>query len=136
MAGKPRATASQNPADSSQPQARNLAIRRGIRDDGPKSPPQGVPPMNPTERRTFLKGLGAGAAALALSPAPLSADDSSRIMLGIIGPGGMGMNHLRRLAARKEVEVAYVCDPDQNRLAAAAKETETRSGKAPKTVKD
>ena len=92
--------------------------------------------MNPTERRTFLKGLGVSAAALALHPAPLSADDSRRVVLGIIGPGGMGMNHLRRLAARKEVEVAYVCDPDQNRLAAAVKETESRSGKAPKAVKD
>src|SRR5262249_52497645 len=53
----------------------------------------------------------------------------------IIGPGGMGMNHTRRLAARKDVELAYVCDVDEKRLANAAKTVEA-AGKAPKAVKD
>jgi predicted dehydrogenase len=91
--------------------------------------------MHPTPRRTFLKQAALGAATLAVGGS-VHAADSRKLILGIIGPGGMGMNHLKMLARRKDVEVAYVCDPDQNRLAAAAKEVETGSTKAPKAVKD
>lgn len=92
--------------------------------------------MNPLpERRQFLQGAAA-TAAITLTAAPISAADSKRIVLGIIGPGGMGMNHVRMLLKRTDVEIAYVCDPDANRLAAAAKEVETASKKAPKAVKD
>jgi predicted dehydrogenase len=48
----------------------------------------------------------------------------------------MGANHLRLLAARRDVEVAYVCDVDRDRVAAAAWTVERRAGKAPKAVKD
>ena len=87
------------------------------------------------ERRTFLQTAAAGAAALALTP-PTSADASKKIVLGVIGPGGMGMNHVRLLARRPDVEIAYVCEVDKNRLAAAAKEVETASKKSPKAVGD
>jgi predicted dehydrogenase len=90
--------------------------------------------MNNT-RRTFLKQTALGATALALGTSPSHAE-SKKLVLGMIGPGGMGMNHLRMLAARKDVEVAYVCDPDQNRLANAARDVESKSGQAPKAVKD
>ena len=46
-------------------------------------------------------------------------------------PGGMGTNHLRLLAARKDVEVAYVCDVDRNRLAEAASGRRERRGQGP-----
>jgi predicted dehydrogenase len=46
------------------------------------------------------------------------------------------MNHTRLLAARKDVELAYVCDIDQKRLANAAKTVESASGNTPKAVKD
>ncbi len=92
--------------------------------------------MNTTGRRTFLKAAGLGAAAWTMSGGTLPAADSRRIVVGVIGPGGMGTNHTRELAARKDVEVAYVCDADRNRLQAAAKHVETISGKAPKAVKD
>jgi predicted dehydrogenase len=87
-------------------------------------------------RRTFLGTAGLGAAGLALTAGTARAAASRKVVVGMIGPGGMGMNHLRRLAARKDVEVAYVCDVDQNRLAAAAKAAETGSGKAPRAVQD
>jgi predicted dehydrogenase len=87
------------------------------------------------ERRTFLQTAAAGAAALALTP-PSSADASKKIVLGVIGPGGMGMNHVRLLARRPDVEIAYVCEVDKTRLAAAAKEVETASKKTPKAVGD
>ncbi len=88
-----------------------------------------------TGRRTFLQAASAGAAAVALS-ARVYAADQRRVILGVIGPGGMGTNHLRALAPRKDVEIAYVCDPDSNRLATAAKLVETATGQAPKAEKD
>jgi predicted dehydrogenase len=87
------------------------------------------------ERREFLQTAAAGAAALALSP-PTSAADSRKVVLGVIGPGGMGMNHVRALLKRSDVEIAYLCDVDKNRLATAAKSVEDGSKKAPKAVAD
>ena len=54
-----------------------------------------------------------------------SAGAADQVTIGLIGCGGMGGNHLRMLAARKDVRVTYVCDPDANRLAAAAKTVES-----------
>src|SRR4029453_10500188 len=64
------------------------------------------------------------------------AQPSERIVLGIIGPGGMGTNLLKSFAAQKDVEIAYVCDVDANRMNAGAKAVESISGKMPKPVKD
>lgn len=87
------------------------------------------------QRRTFLKSTSL-AAAVTLGTAAIARAEPRKVVLGLIGPGGMGMNHLRLLSARKDVEIAYVCDVDQNRLAAAAKHVETTTGVTPKTVKD
>jgi predicted dehydrogenase len=48
----------------------------------------------------------------------------------------MGGNHLRLLAARRDVEVAYVCDVDRDRLSEGASVVEKGSGKAPRGVAD
>src|SRR5262245_53095109 len=87
------------------------------------------------QRRDFLQTAAIGAATLALAP-PTSAADSRKIVLGVIGPGGMGMNHVRTLLDRKDVEIAYVCDVDSKRLADAAKAVEDGSKKAPKAIGD
>jgi predicted dehydrogenase len=92
--------------------------------------------MKATARRTFLKGAGLGAAAWALSAGAARSAAGSRILAAVIGTGGMGTHHVRQLAARKDVEIAYVCDVDQKQLAGAARLAETGSGKAPKAVKD
>jgi predicted dehydrogenase len=86
-------------------------------------------------RRTFLKGAGAATTALTLA-ARATAAAGRRVVLGLIGPGGMGTHHLRALTTRKDVEVAYVCDPDANRLAAAAQLVEAAAGKPPRAEKD
>src|SRR5262249_8977970 len=91
--------------------------------------------MEPTGRRTFLGAAGMGAGAPAAGNGAARAA-SGRVVVGVIGPGGMGSHHIRHLAARKDVEIAYVCDPDAKRLEQAVKLTETGSGKAPKAVKD
>jgi predicted dehydrogenase len=92
--------------------------------------------MATTGRRTFLKQAGLGAAAWAVSTGAAGAAADRKVITAVIGTGGMGSSHVRHLSARKDVEVAYVCDVDQSRLAAAAKLVESGLGKTPKAVKD
>jgi len=96
------------------------------------------PVESQTTRRRFLQhtALLAGAATLPSAPSLQAADAANKIVLGIIGPGGMGMNHLRLLAGLKDVQIACVCDPDEKRAQAAAAETAKQSGSRPRTVKD
>ncbi|HJT35590.1 MAG TPA: Gfo/Idh/MocA family oxidoreductase [Pirellulales bacterium] len=91
--------------------------------------------MQFADRRTFLKGAGA-LAACAVVTDTVKAEPARTVNIAVIGVGGMGGNHLRLLATRKDVRVAYVCDVDQNRLAAAAKTIESQSGAAPEAVGD
>ena len=53
------------------------------------------------ERRTFLQTAAAGTAALVLTP-PTSADASKKVVLGVIGPGGMGSSGTPRDAGDDE----------------------------------
>ena len=92
--------------------------------------------MDTTERRTFLKTAGLGAVAMAMNAGQAPAADSSRLTVGVIGTGGMGGNHVRNLAVRKDVDLAYVCDVDQKRLADNAAKAEMASGRAPQAVTD
>ncbi|HEY2250115.1 MAG TPA: Gfo/Idh/MocA family oxidoreductase, partial [Planctomycetaceae bacterium] len=92
--------------------------------------------MDASNRREFLRQAGLGAAVFTAGTATARAAAGDPLVLGVIGPGGMGMNHTRLLASRKDVKIAYVCDVDSDRVAAAAKEVEMRSGSSPKTTKD
>jgi predicted dehydrogenase len=92
--------------------------------------------MNTIKRRTFLQSAGATAAAAALAPAGAGAAQNDKVVVGVIGPGGMGTGHLRLLCERKDVEVAYVCDVDKKRLADAARHVESATGRAAKAVGD
>jgi predicted dehydrogenase len=96
--------------------------------------------MSQQLRREFLKQSGltaAASAAWSLSPGAVrAAGANQRIVAAVIGPGGMGNSHLRQLLGRQDVQVAYVCDVDANRLAAAAKTVQDATGQAPRAVKD
>jgi predicted dehydrogenase len=92
--------------------------------------------MSANGRRTFLKGAGLGAAAWALGTGAVSAAAGRRVVLGVIGTGGMGTHHVRHLAARADAEVAYLCDVDKTRLAEAAKHVESTAGKPARAVTD
>ena len=101
---------------------------------------EGVRSMSGADRREFLQGSlavasagvfsGAGAVAVAGSV------DERVVTIGLIGCGGMGGNHLSLLSQRKDVRLAWVCDVDAQRLAAAAKTVEMNSGTAPQTTDD
>jgi predicted dehydrogenase len=94
--------------------------------------------MKTTNRRQFVKQTGTvfAGAALGLAPSARAAGANDRVVLGIIGPGGMGSNLLQSFVRQKDVQIAYVCDPDAHRMQQAAKVTEEASGKAPRQEKD
>jgi predicted dehydrogenase len=91
-----------------------------------------------TSRRDFLKtsSVVASAAMLAAPAIARSADSpNERIRIAIIGLGGRGLHShgtaLLELAKEQNIEIAALCDCDENRLNAAAKNIEDRSGKRP-----
>jgi predicted dehydrogenase len=86
------------------------------------------------QRRDFLQSAAVGTA-LAVSP-PIRAGESDKVIVGIIGPGGMGSNHLTNLLRRSDVEISHVCDVDKDRLARAAKAVTDKSKREPKAVAD
>src|SRR5688500_11651483 len=89
-----------------------------------------------THRRAFLKHAATGTAAVALAASYARTEGANdRLTVGVIGPGGMGSNHLRALVQRKDVRVAWLCDVDSKRLADAAKIVEP-TGTPAKTTKD
>ncbi|MGI8605520.1 MAG: Gfo/Idh/MocA family protein [Verrucomicrobiales bacterium] len=92
-----------------------------------------------TNRRKFLQQsttLAASAATLNLAPSLHAAGANEKFIVGIIGPGGMGSNLIESFVGLTDVEIAYVCDADANRMAGAAKAVERRTGKAPRQEKD
>lgn len=92
--------------------------------------------MRPMTRRTILETSALSAAALTLGGVQARGAADRRVTVGLIGAGGMGSNHLRQLARRRDVDLAYVCDVDQNRLAEGLSLVEKGAGKAPKGVGD
>lgn len=92
--------------------------------------------MKPISRRGILRSSALSAAALSVGGVVSRGAAEQQVVIGLIGAGGMGGNHLRLLAARKDVEIAYVCDVDHPRLTEAVSLVEKGSGRAPKGVKD
>ena len=88
-----------------------------------------------TARRDFLKqATAAFTLAAAGSARALGAND--RLTVAVIGCGGMGTSHARTLAARKDVAIAAVCDPDRTRAEAAAAAVDKAGGGKPAAVQD
>jgi predicted dehydrogenase len=95
--------------------------------------------MKASTRRRFLKQssvLVAGAATLTGTRRVHAAEANNKLVLGVIGPGGMGTNLLNSFAAQKDVAIAYVCDADSERASKAAQTTEKIAGQRPKIEKD
>ena len=90
-------------------------------------------------RRRFLgqaAGVLTAAATAQLAAQGTAAQGAEPITVALVGCGGMGKAHLRLLAARKDVRVAFLCEPDAARLAQAVKLLEEAGQKAPRAVKD
>ena len=79
--------------------------------------------------------MSAGAALTVLSNSrALGANE--RIVVGVMGTGGRGTLLAEKFAARPDVAMAYLCDPDTRRLSQARQLVEKAQGRAPKVVQD
>ena len=84
-------------------------------------------------RRSAVKGIAVGTFAM---PSLFVIGANERIVIGAVGLGGRGRKHATLLAARDDVEIAFVCDPDLTRAERAAAEVEKITGKRPSVVQD
>lgn len=89
-------------------------------------------------RRRFLQSSTTLAAAMTVLPShsSLAAGASDKIVLGLMGAGGRGWTLAGFFTQRKDVEIAYVCDPDTRRWPGVQKVVEAAQGKAPKGMQD
>ena len=77
-------------------------------------------------RRDFIKQGGAAAFSLAFLPTlARKVAPSDRLRIAHIGVGGMGNNHIKWFAALPEVEIAALCDVDEDHLNASLKNLQT-----------
>jgi predicted dehydrogenase len=86
-----------------------------------------------TNRRQFLERASAGvigATALAGARAWGARSANEKLVVGLIGCGGRGLHDAGLFKNTPDVEVAYVCDVDDSRRSAAAKELEVDGGRA------
>jgi predicted dehydrogenase len=92
-----------------------------------------------SNRRDFLKQAG-GAAAIGFTArnnrALAGSSPNSRINAGFIGLGGMGTGRLQQFMKEPDVNVAALCDVDENHLRRAAGLVEKARGTSPATVAD
>jgi predicted dehydrogenase len=91
--------------------------------------------MGGSNRRSFLKKAAVGTAALSAATYARAQGSNERMIVGIVGPGGMGSAHLSALRGQRDVHISHVCDVDRNRLAAAAKAAAS-NGREPAAVTD
>ncbi|WP_025762795.1 Gfo/Idh/MocA family protein [Dyadobacter tibetensis] len=89
-------------------------------------------------RRKFLKNTTGAALALTVPYfVPSSAFGANdRVRVAVLGVNGRGQNHISGFNALKNVEVATLCDPDNNILQTRAKEFKAKTGKTVRTEND
>lgn len=92
--------------------------------------------MSELSRRGFVQATGASVLTLSSVAARANATQPPKLRVGIIGPGGMGMQHIRSLAPRDDVTLRSVCDVDANRRKAASDYVAQATGNAPKQTGD
>lgn len=92
-----------------------------------------------TSRRDFLKSVGTGLA-LSLTASNYRAlggvSPNERIQMGFIGLGGQGTGRLKEFMQHDDVDVAALCDVDENHLNQAVAEVEKTRGRKPKGFRD
>ena len=87
----------------------------------------------PLNRRSFVKLTSTGiavATALGASKAQTPRGANEKLVIALIGCGGRGMSDAQRFSELPNVEVAAVCDVDDARRGAAAKNLQVANGKA------
>lgn len=88
--------------------------------------------MNPSHRRHFLEQAAAGLLAATATTTALSASRSAndKLVIGLIGCGGRGTHDAGLFQKTSNVDVAYVCDVDENRRDSTAKSLKVSPARA------
>ncbi len=87
-------------------------------------------------RRQFLQTSAVSLTSLtALQYAGAASKPNERIRLAVIGVRGRGRGLIRGFSSLKNVEIAYICDPDSNVIPRAVKEIKNQN-RVPKTIPD
>jgi predicted dehydrogenase len=94
-----------------------------------------------TSRRTFLKTSAAAAMGLAAAPLAFGRNEwvkgaNERVRVAVIGIHGMGQNHIREYMALPDVEVAAICDVDENQFAPVLKKFWPGGDRTPRLYQD
>ncbi len=92
--------------------------------------------MGSVNRREFLRGSLGAATLAAMLPQRQSRAANDKVIIGVMGLGGRGTQLTRMFAARQDVEIAYLSDPDSRRLPQASEAVTQARGKPPQTVQD
>jgi len=91
--------------------------------------------MQRMNRRRFI-GNAAAALGAATGSRALGAAPDDRVRLAHIGCGSIGMHNARIVTDLGQADYVAVCDPDVDRLHAAAREIGDRQGRRPATYQD
>jgi len=84
-------------------------------------------------RRSVMKASAAATAGIGVLSVTGAA--SRKVRVGVMGLG-RGLGHIRGLLGVKDVEIAYVCDPDKERIARGLSQVAKGQEKAPEGVTD
>jgi predicted dehydrogenase len=89
-------------------------------------------------RRQFLKTTCILATGLAAAPASVRAAKSpnDKVVVGIIGCNGRGMDHINGFLSVPNVEIAYICDVDSRAVDKGVAAVGKKQERKPKGVKD
>src|SRR5215469_1420540 len=92
--------------------------------------------MNQISRRAFTSGTIAAAIATTATKGARAVGPNDRLSLALVGAGGRGTQVAMDFASRSDVEIRYVCDLHEGRLAAACRQLGERKGRPPTPEKD
>ncbi|QDU94647.1 Gfo/Idh/MocA family protein [Lignipirellula cremea] len=102
--------------------------------------------MSKRTRRQFLEdsmfataaavAASSGGSLLAAEEEKQSSSPNERLNVAVVGVRGRGNTHIGAFAGRKDTEITYIVDPDQEVGASRVKEVEKKQGRAPKFVED
>jgi predicted dehydrogenase len=89
-------------------------------------------------RRHFIKKSTLAGAGLFVAPKVFSFNGSpaEKVVLGVMGTNSRGLYLAKMLAQLPDVDVAFICDPDETVVAKTLAEIEKATGKKPKGIKD
>ncbi len=93
--------------------------------------------MSALNRRRFLQTSAASVAALSAVTAAGAADKpNEKIVMAVLGVNGRGRGLLQGFSSRDDVEIAALCDPDENAANRALKVVSSKQKRTPKVVQD